>query len=104
MKTSPYYPKESAQLLNSFRDLQLPYPGWIRNDELKMSFKTTAEKHGNFLYSLWGARAYKNDHPDEDIVEDVKKQINEVLEKQGNGMEFTVNWNLFILMGHKPMK
>ncbi|GFN83614.1 hypothetical protein PoB_001012000 [Plakobranchus ocellatus] len=104
MKVLQYYPKESTQVVDKFRTLELPYPGWIRNDELKMSVKTNADKHGDFLNSLWAARAYKKDNPDEDLVEEVMKQINEVLVGQGKGMEFTVNWNLFILMGHKPMK
>ncbi|GFS27899.1 SAM-dependent methyltransferase [Elysia marginata] len=30
MKIFPFYPKETAQLLDRFHNLEMPYPGWIR--------------------------------------------------------------------------
>ncbi|KAK3755036.1 hypothetical protein RRG08_039315 [Elysia crispata] len=102
IKIFQFYPKETAQLLDRFSNLQLPYPGWIRNDEIKLTMKYTVKQYADFMKSTWALRAYREAHPDEDFLGDLTKELNEALERSGGATDYTVTWNLFLLMAHKP--
>ncbi|GFN83624.1 methyltransferase domain containing protein [Plakobranchus ocellatus] len=104
MTMIPYWPKESTQLFDKFQSVEIPYPGWIRNDSLKMKMTITVDQYMGMMKSTWPVVAYSKEHPNEDFVGDIAKQITEILKKQGKGPEYTINYNLFIIMGHKPKK
>ncbi|GFN93742.1 sam-dependent methyltransferase [Plakobranchus ocellatus] len=98
----PYWPKESTQLFDKFQSVKIPYPDVTRNDDLKLKMTIKIEQFKGMMKSTWPVVAYSKEHPDEDFVGDVAKKITDVLEKTGTGPEFTICYNLFILMGHKP--
>ncbi|RUS77517.1 hypothetical protein EGW08_014729 [Elysia chlorotica] len=99
----PYWPKDSTQIFDRFNSVELPYPGWVRNDTLKMTMRTDLAKHIGMMKSTWPVVAYGRDHPEEDFIGDISRQIEEILERSGSSTkEYNVNYSFFILMGHKP--
>ncbi|KAK3804335.1 hypothetical protein RRG08_000361 [Elysia crispata] len=97
----PYWPKDSTQIFDRFSSVELPYPGWTRNDTLKMTMRTDIKKHIGMMKSTWPVVAYTRDHPDEDFIGDIARQIEEILAKTG-AKEYNVHYSFFILMAHKP--
>ncbi|GFS26706.1 trans-aconitate 2-methyltransferase [Elysia marginata] len=99
----PYWPQESTQLFEKFANLEMPYPDWERNDSLELTMSVNTEKFMGFLRSTWPVVAYTRDHPREDLIGDIAKQIREALANTGSGdQNFNIHYNFFIIMGHKP--
>ncbi|KAK3755038.1 hypothetical protein RRG08_039317 [Elysia crispata] len=101
-KLFPFYPKEATHAIDGFHDLKMPYPGWIRNDEITLSMKYTVQQYVDFMKSTWVCRAYRDAYPDDDILTNLARELTEVLAKSEAGSEYTVTWPVFILMAHKP--
>ncbi|GFO37053.1 hypothetical protein PoB_006355800 [Plakobranchus ocellatus] len=57
------------------------------------------------MKSMWLVSFYIKDHPDEDFIADVTAQMSEVLARvNAPGDEtFEFYFDMFVLMGHKPM-
>ncbi|GFS27897.1 hypothetical protein ElyMa_005315200 [Elysia marginata] len=67
--------------------------------------RVTTEQFKGMMRSTWPVVAYSKEHPDEDFVGDVVKQIEDILAKTGSRhQEYDIHYNLFIIMGHKPKK
>ncbi|KAK3793514.1 hypothetical protein RRG08_062107 [Elysia crispata] len=98
-----FAPKEAAPALERFRGLELPYPGLIRNDEMKLQMNYTVERNIEFLRSTRSARAYMEAHPTQDFLGDVAEELRQALHTSGAGDIYSVTFNLYLLMVHKPM-
>ncbi|KAK3769359.1 hypothetical protein RRG08_062108, partial [Elysia crispata] len=98
-----FAPKETAPALERFRGLELPYPGLIRNDEMKLQMNYTVEQNIEFLRSTRSARAYMEANPTQDFLGDVAEELRQALHTSGAGDIYSVTFNLYLLMVHKPM-
>ncbi|KAK3755041.1 hypothetical protein RRG08_039320 [Elysia crispata] len=99
----PFAPKETAQALGRCRGLELPYPGLIRNDEMKLQMNYTVEHNIEFLRSTRATRAYMEAHPTQDFLGDLAEELRQALHTSGAGDIYSVTFNLYLLMVHKPM-
>ncbi|GFO26418.1 S-adenosyl-l-methionine-dependent methyltransferase [Plakobranchus ocellatus] len=102
-KVLQFYPKETEQLLDQSRSLELPYPGWIRNDSLSISMNMTVEMHMELIKSSWMAVAYAKAFPGKDLAVEYGTLVKEALEQKSTGPDYTLTYDLFLLMGRKPI-
>ncbi|KAK3755037.1 hypothetical protein RRG08_039316 [Elysia crispata] len=101
-KLFSFFPEEAIPAFTGFRDLKIPYPDWVRNDDMKIPGKYTVEQYLVFMKSTWVYRAYRAAHPDDDILADLARDLTEVLDRSNQGGVYTVIWPMFIFMTHKP--
>ncbi|KAK3755039.1 hypothetical protein RRG08_039318 [Elysia crispata] len=102
MKLVPFNPKEAAQTSHGYKFLQMPYPDSIRNTKMQLLTKYTIQNYVDLIRSTWAARACREARPEQDILGDLAEELTEALEKFGSGKDFTLTWNLFLIMAHKP--
>ncbi|GFR93658.1 methyltransferase domain containing protein [Elysia marginata] len=107
LKLLPYWPRESLATFEKFINLELPYPGWFRNDELKQVQRLTLRDYIGLVGSLWSSVAYRKAHPEEDLMGDVERSMRAALDQvYGPNKEavFEIIWDSFIIIGRKPFK
>ena len=107
LKLLPYWPKESLATFEKFSGVELPYPGWFRNDEMQQIQRMTLRDYMGLVGSLWSSVAYRKEHPDEDLMGDLEKSMRAALDQvygQNKEAVFEVIWDTFIIIGRKPLK
>ncbi|RUS86518.1 hypothetical protein EGW08_005710 [Elysia chlorotica] len=101
-KVFPFAAKETAQVMERFRGLKMPYPGAIRNDDIKLKLDYTVQDTINFLKSTRSTQAYLETHPHEDLLGEITQELTQALETSGAGDVYTITFNIYLLMAHKP--
>ncbi|GFO15274.1 trans-aconitate 2-methyltransferase [Plakobranchus ocellatus] len=100
-------PKQLAMVYEEYKNLEIPYPGWVRRDGLKVKFMTSMD-------GLLGAykvldRWLGGNKEGGNIEGHRLRQLRENLAaafpdsyKHSSRGDFETVFNVFILMGHKP--
>lgn len=93
---------------NHYRDFSLPFPGWRRNDSLKMETAWSVDHVIGYLSSLSSWNAYLQDYPDSRALDEVRERLMQVYGCSSGEAEtehpVKIQWPVFMLMGHKPGK
>ncbi|RUS91938.1 hypothetical protein EGW08_000340 [Elysia chlorotica] len=107
LKLLPYWPRESLSTFEKFSNVELPYPGWFRNDDVKQIQRLTLKDYMGLIGSLWSSVAYRKANPEEDLMGDLEKSMGAALEQvygSKNDAVFEMIWDSFIIIGRKPFK
>ncbi|GFS27892.1 trans-aconitate 2-methyltransferase [Elysia marginata] len=71
-KVLPYWPQESKAIFNKFKHVNLPYPGWIRKNDIVSPHHVTLEELTGVFASFYSVVAYMKAHPEEDFLKDIE--------------------------------
>ncbi|GFR89928.1 methyltransferase domain family [Elysia marginata] len=106
-KLLPYWPKESKATFEKFKDVKLPYSGWMRNDEMKKHQKMTIEDFKGLWKSFYAFVAYQEAHSDKDVLGEFEKDLRDAYIQVFGPTEemiFDISSDIFILIGRKPLE
>ncbi|CAL1546808.1 unnamed protein product [Lymnaea stagnalis] len=84
-----------------YASIDLPYPGWIRDDSLNIVKKCSVSDFIGYMGS-WSAINNYNKTNSGDILDQVQHKLNSCCAMTNSDTPITVTWPVFMLMGHKP--
>ncbi|GFR77286.1 hypothetical protein ElyMa_003964300 [Elysia marginata] len=101
----PYVGKELLEVWQLYPDLALPYPNWIRRDDLVVTqymspegIKGLGKLHRRFLI--------ENDHEEIDILSQIEQRMAAALQEiraYSDGNVFEMKYKTVVVMAHKPI-
>ncbi|GFO15271.1 trans-aconitate 2-methyltransferase [Plakobranchus ocellatus] len=103
----PVLPKELAMVLGGYKDIEMPYPGWVRRDDIIVKFQTSA--NGILIsYKIidqWLARCSEQGETEGKYLAQLQKYLSDAFPescKHPNRKDFELIYKICIVMGHKP--
>ncbi|KAK3763338.1 hypothetical protein RRG08_021159 [Elysia crispata] len=105
-KVIPYVGKELIEAWELYPDLELPYPGWIRRDDLMITQMMSPEGilglgklHRRFLI--------ENGHEEINLLPEIEDRMAAALQEirqYSDGLDFEMKFKTVVIMGHKPLQ
>ncbi|XP_076436873.1 putative methyltransferase DDB_G0268948 [Babylonia areolata] len=100
---SPYWSERVKHVFQHYRSISLPFPGWRRNDSLKIEKCWSVEELVGFLSSMSAYQKYISHNPSSCAMADLKRRLKAIYQDgKGEEKRMRVTWPVFMLMGRKP--
>ncbi|XP_012934872.1 putative methyltransferase DDB_G0268948 [Aplysia californica] len=99
-----YYPA-TEKLINRYRDVTLPYPGWRREEIEPLLYDLSIEDYGGFVASLGSAQWFTDSPRGHDLPGEIIRTLRFLCWKELDSdldYKLTVSFPLFFVMGRKP--
>ena len=82
-----------------YKSFQLPFHGWIRNDELEIIKHWTVDQYIGYITSWSVCQKYLKVNPGSTVLQILYENL---LELYPNDELITIRWPIFMLLGTKP--
>ncbi|KAL5007423.1 hypothetical protein ScPMuIL_016229 [Solemya velum] len=96
-----YWEPGRQHIHESFRKFSLPFPGWVRNDNLHMDKFWTVDEFTGYLSTASAWQSLKKVHPESDELHNIHERLQSLL-FSGGEERVVFRWPIFMLMGKKP--
>ncbi|XP_059165434.1 putative methyltransferase DDB_G0268948 [Physella acuta] len=97
-----YWAEGRKMVEEKYMSLELPYPGWRRDDSLSIKKVCSVADFIGYMGSWSAVTNYNKSHPTEDLLGLVEKQLNNSFDPETEDKVLKVEWPVFMLMGKKP--
>lgn len=99
LSLKPYWDKERKFVEEHYKSFQLPFPGWIRNDDQEIVKQWTVDQYIGYITSWSGWQKLLKDNPESTALQKIHEKLSQLYP---DDELVTIRWPIFMLLGTKP--